>query len=47
VSLFITALAFDSPQIEAAAKIGVLVASTIAGVVGGILLTLTTRSDRP
>ncbi len=43
VSLFITNLAFDSRAITDQAKIGILVASTIAAVVGAAIL----RSSRP
>lgn len=38
MSLFITDLAFESPAMLSAAKMGVLTASTIAGIVGWIIL---------
>jgi Na+:H+ antiporter, NhaA family len=38
VSIFISSLAFTDPGLIAEAKIGILVASLIAGVVGGVLL---------
>jgi Na+:H+ antiporter, NhaA family len=38
MSLFIAALAFESPDTLAAAKLGILVASTIAGITGLLLL---------
>ena len=38
VSLFITGLAFVAPSLETAAKIGILVASLLAGLLGAILL---------
>jgi Na+:H+ antiporter, NhaA family len=43
VSLFIAGLAFDAPQLEAAAKVGILGASLVASVVGWALL----RSAKP
>ena len=38
MSLFIAALAFDGPGLLASAKIGIIAASTVAGVVGALLL---------
>ena len=38
VALFVTALSFESPVLTASAKIGVLAASVIAGVLGFVLL---------
>ncbi len=43
VSLFIAALAFSDPGILAAAKVGILGASIMAGVIGAMLLTATRR----
>jgi len=43
VSLFIAALAFSDPGILAVAKVGVLGASIMAGVIGAMLLTATRR----
>lgn len=40
VSLFITGLAFDDPELISAAKIGVLVGSLLAGAIGVLLLRL-------
>jgi NhaA family Na+:H+ antiporter len=42
VSIFIAGLAFDGPVLAEQAKIGILVASIVAGLVGTLLLT---RSD--
>jgi NhaA family Na+:H+ antiporter len=39
VSLFVTGLAFDDPGLQADAKIGILVASALAALLGGALLT--------
>ncbi|HEU4480785.1 MAG TPA: Na+/H+ antiporter NhaA [Actinomycetota bacterium] len=44
VSLFITELAFDDPTVIAEAKIGILIASAAAVVVGGGLLALSARN---
>ena len=41
VSLFITGLAFDSPAVIDEAKLGILAASTIAAVLGSLLLSRT------
>jgi Na+/H+ antiporter NhaA len=38
VALFVTRLSFDSAQLSDAAKIGILVGSTIAGTVGYLIL---------
>jgi Na+/H+ antiporter NhaA len=38
VSLFITSLAFQSPELQNAAKVGILAASLLAGLVGSLLL---------
>ena len=43
VSLFITGLAFSEPDVEAAAKVGILAASVIAGVVGAAILLGSTK----
>ena len=48
VSLFITGLAFtDVPEVEAEAKIGILVASALAGVGGYLWLRLACRRELP
>jgi Na+:H+ antiporter, NhaA family len=39
VSLFITALAFQTPAVQDAAKVGILAASLLAGLAGVLLLT--------
>ena len=46
VSLFVAELAFDAGPLQDAAKIGVLAASTIAAIVGGIALRRTCRPAR-
>jgi NhaA family Na+:H+ antiporter len=46
VSLFITGLAFDDPRQVADAKIGVLVASVLSGIVGFTFLRTRTRTAR-
>ncbi len=38
VSIFVTGLAFDDPVVQDEAKIGVLVASTVAAVIGSLIL---------
>jgi NhaA family Na+:H+ antiporter len=38
VSLFITSLAFERPELQAAAKVGILAASLLAGLLGALLL---------
>jgi Na+:H+ antiporter, NhaA family len=43
VSLFITSLAFQTPAVQDAAKVGILAASLLAGLVGALLLA---RSQR-
>ena len=42
VSIFVTGLAFDGPVLAEQAKIGILIASIVAGVLGTLLLA---RSD--
>jgi Na+:H+ antiporter, NhaA family len=39
VSLFITSLAFQRPELQDAAKVGILAASLLAGLIGALLLT--------
>jgi Na+:H+ antiporter, NhaA family len=39
VSLFITSLAFQRPELQDAAKVGLLAASLLAGLIGALLLT--------
>jgi NhaA family Na+:H+ antiporter len=46
VSLFVTELAFPMHALNAEAKIGVLVGSSVAGVIGTSLLWAATRGDR-
>jgi NhaA family Na+:H+ antiporter len=46
VSLFVTGLAFDDPSQVAEAKIGVLVASAVAGVLGFAFLRMQRAADR-
>jgi NhaA family Na+:H+ antiporter len=43
VSLFIASLAFDDPALEAAAKVGILLGSILAGTLGAALLLATRR----
>lgn len=43
VALFITTLSFDDPVLADHAKVGILVASFVAGVLGYALLRFTTR----
>ena len=38
VSLFITSLAFQTPELQDAAKVGILIASLLAGLLGALLL---------
>ena len=45
VSLFITGLAFDAPDLQDDAKIGTLIASVVAAVAGAIVLAVTSRGD--
>jgi NhaA family Na+:H+ antiporter len=47
MSLFIGGLAFDDPAFLRAAKIGILVASAVAGVVGAVLLGRSSSSASP
>ncbi len=47
VSLFIAGLAFPEPELEAAAKIGIVIASALASVAGTVLLTRAARSGAP
>lgn len=44
VALFVAGLAFDDPALEAAAKLGILAASAVAGVVGYLVLRPAGRS---
>lgn len=37
VSLFITSLAFERPELQDAAKVGILAASLLAGLLGALL----------
>jgi Na+:H+ antiporter, NhaA family len=46
VSLFVAALAFDDPELVSAAKIGVLVSSLLASVIGAIVLIAYDRPPR-
>ena len=41
VSLFVTGLAFTDPALQDQAKIGILAASTIAGILGALILRRT------
>jgi NhaA family Na+:H+ antiporter len=43
MSIFISVLAFDSPEIVNAAKISILIASIIAGICGLLWLRLTLK----
>jgi Na+:H+ antiporter, NhaA family len=45
VSLFITGLAFDSPELQDDAKVGTLAASVVAAITGAVVLTATARGD--
>jgi len=45
VSLFITGLAFDAPELQDDAKIGTLAASVVAAVTGAVVLIATARGD--
>jgi NhaA family Na+:H+ antiporter len=38
VSLFITSLAFERPELQVEAKVGILVASLLAGLLGALML---------
>ncbi|MFY0483020.1 Na+/H+ antiporter NhaA [Flavobacterium sp. PLA-1-15] len=44
MSLFVTNLAFDNPEYEVQAKLGIFIASTIGGVLGFILLNKNNKS---
>jgi Na+:H+ antiporter, NhaA family len=46
VAIFVAGLAFDDPTLLDESKIGILVASVVAGIVGALLLTRTGRSAR-
>ena len=43
VSLFITSLAFQTPAVQDAAKVGILAASLLAGLLGAVLLARSRR----
>ena len=45
VSLFVTGLAYDTPILQAEAKIGVLVASVVAAVIGFVVLYVSKPAD--
>jgi Na+:H+ antiporter, NhaA family len=52
VALFVTSLSFDDPNLASSAKLGVLAASTVAGILGLLALRLlggrrTPRQDQP
>ncbi len=47
VSLFIAGLAFDSAGLESAAKIGILVGSAAAAMIGAVLLSITPKASEP
>jgi NhaA family Na+:H+ antiporter len=47
VSLFITALAFEEQELVDAAKMGVLIGSSLAGLLGATILLLGPRSEDP
>ncbi len=47
VALFVTALAFDDPDLAASAKLGIFAASLVAGAVGFAWLRFVPREDRP
>ena len=44
MSLFITSAAFDDPALPASAKLGILVASVLAAVLGYLALVVTSPS---
>lgn len=46
MSLFIGLLAFDDPDVQDKAKIGILVGSVLAGITGSVLLGLFARRRR-
>jgi NhaA family Na+:H+ antiporter len=43
VSLFITSLAFQIPELQDTAKVGILIASLLAGLLGGLPLARSRR----
>jgi NhaA family Na+:H+ antiporter len=47
VSLFVTELAFDDPELVAAAKLAVLGASVVAAILGSVLLAVGRGAARP
>ncbi|MEO5899500.1 MAG: Na+/H+ antiporter NhaA, partial [Ilumatobacteraceae bacterium] len=47
VSLFITGLAFTDPNTHGDAKIGIVVASIVAAVLGATILAVTSRRSEP
>ena len=47
VALFVAGLSFDEPDLLRSAKLGILAASTVAGVLGYTLLRRASRSDAP
>ncbi|MDQ3645904.1 MAG: Na+/H+ antiporter NhaA, partial [Actinomycetota bacterium] len=47
VSLFIAGLAFEDPNLEDAAKLGIVLGSIVAATLGGLALRLTGPSDGP
>ncbi len=47
VSLFITGLAFDDPAVQDDAKVGILVASIVAAILGAAILAAVSRRDGP
>ena len=46
MSLFIAALAFDGTTLLDSAKIGILAASMVSGLVGGVIVHRSTRASR-
>ena len=46
VAIFVAGLAFDDPTVLDESKIGILVASVVAGMMGALLLTRTGRRRR-
>ena len=46
VSLFVTELSFETEALLTDAKVGILLASTVAGVVGYLMLRVVTRPTR-
>ncbi|MCU1350984.1 MAG: Na+/H+ antiporter NhaA [Acidimicrobiales bacterium] len=47
VSLFVTGLAYGSERLQREAKVGVLVASVVAGAIGSLILVVAARRGRP